>query len=627
MKRTRYIAVAVWIVISFALAGLSISAERGIQVKRVNDLSHESGKLGEYKALIIGINDYKGPKIPDLETPINDATTIAKVLKEKYGFKVELLLDRNATREAIYRGLRRLAASTKPNDSVLIYFAGHGDLDRTYDDGWWIPADAIGGNPLTYLDNVQVQKAMKSMKARHVLLISDSCYSGTLFGKARSLPRVIDDKYYLSLYNEKSRWGMTSGNKTPVFDQGTGGHSVFAYQLIKELEKSDKPFVSTQEIYTRIAPVIANNSEQTPLCRPILNTGDQGGEFVFVAAVNKEALADIKAPSATSPRKADIDVELEFWQSIKNSKAPAFFMAYLEKYPKGSFASIAEITIEKLNLQKELDGKVSKDTETDKPAEKKVVPAILPASKKAKLFVETEPKDARVRILNVQPKFYQGIELDAGKYHIEVSNEGYVQKKEWVTVDSGQEKKLTINLIQKNENASHKLASKVKPNEIRVQLKGDGYELFWDDKRVGYDLKVNRKQAIHNLQWNMNQYPNKKVEGYYNGKKIHIGIGYDIIDSNGEIVYQKTEWRLQQAIEHLRGYVQQEYKYGTHAYYNSKLISSGIGYELFWDGKLVGTSPEFSRKQAIHNLQWNMNQYPNKKVEGYYNGKRIKNKY
>jgi len=213
-------------------------------LRRMDAITYDGDKYGRVTGnhvkqhRKVGINDYKGPKIPDLETAVNDATDMATVLKEKYGFKVNLLLDRDATREAIYRALRRLAASTKLNDSVLIYFAGHGDFDRTYDDGWWIPADAVGGNPVTYLDNIQVQKAMRSMKARHVLLISDSCYSGTLFGKARSLPPVIDDKYYLRLFNEKSRWGMTSGNKTPVSDRGTGGHSVFAYQLIKELEKN-----------------------------------------------------------------------------------------------------------------------------------------------------------------------------------------------------------------------------------------------------------------------------------------------------------------------------------------------------------------------------------------------------
>jgi len=135
----------------------------------------------------------KSANIPDLETAVNDAKTISEILKTKYGFDVRLLLDGEATGKAIDKELRKLARSTKPNDSVLIYFAGHGDLDRTYDDGWWTPADAVGGNPLTYLDNGQVQKAIRSMKARHVLLISDTCYSGTLFGKARSLPPVIDD--------------------------------------------------------------------------------------------------------------------------------------------------------------------------------------------------------------------------------------------------------------------------------------------------------------------------------------------------------------------------------------------------------------------------------------------------
>jgi hypothetical protein len=328
MKRSRFFAISIWIVLSLALTGVSIASERSIKVQRIKDLNHGSGKLGEYKALIIGINDYENASIPDLGTAVSDAKAIARVLEDKYGFKVKLLLDRDATKEAMYRELRRLATSTKPDDSVLIYFAGHGDLDRTYDDGWWIPADAVGGNPVTYLDNIQVQKAMRSMKARHVLLISDSCYSGTLFGKARSLPPVIDDKYYLSLFNEKSRWGMTSGNKTPVSDRGTDGHSVFAYQLIKELEKNDKPFLSTQEIYTRIAPVIANNSEQTPLCRPIVSTGDQGGEFVFVASVKNE-------PPLTVPvgKQDTLDKEMLFWQSIQDSDSPTLFEEYIEKFP------------------------------------------------------------------------------------------------------------------------------------------------------------------------------------------------------------------------------------------------------------------------------------------------------
>jgi TRAP transporter TAXI family solute receptor len=272
-----------------AIGSINVFANRTISA--ISDLDHEKGKIGTYRALVIGIQNYQDPRINDLDTPLNDARQMSDILKSKYGFKVDRLLDQEATRKAIYNALRNLSNIAKPEDSILIYYAGHGDLDRTYNDGWWIPVDAKGGEPDTYLDNIHIQRAMAKMKARHVLLISDSCYSGTLFGQTRSIPNVIDDKYYLNLYNEKSRWGITSGNKTPVSDTGSGGHSIFAYQLIKELQNNTKPYISAQELYTNIAPIIANNSEQQPICKPIIGTGDMGGQFIFVT-LNKAS--DIK---------------------------------------------------------------------------------------------------------------------------------------------------------------------------------------------------------------------------------------------------------------------------------------------------------------------------------------------
>jgi len=282
----------------------TVSSERGLSV--ISELTRQSGQVGEFKALIIGINKYKDKKIPDLKTAVNDARGIARIVKKKYGFKVITLFDQKATKKSIYNALRDMAYNAEENDSVLIYYAGHGDLDRQYDDGWWIPSDARGGDPITYLDNVQVQKAMRSMKARHVLLISDSCYSDTLFGQAtRSLPPAINSKYYVNLYNEKSRWGMTSGNKTPVADSGTGKHSVFAYELIKVLRNNKKPYLSTQELYTKIAPIVSNNSEQTPLCRPIRNTGDQGGSFIFMLEDYTDGSGDRVAAVKPSPPARD----------------------------------------------------------------------------------------------------------------------------------------------------------------------------------------------------------------------------------------------------------------------------------------------------------------------------------
>jgi hypothetical protein len=321
------------------LLPLSTHAARGMVI---SDLSHKSGKLGAYRALIIGINDYKDPKIPDLKTAVNDAKAMAELLRKRYGFQVELLKDHKATKEAIYQAIRKLVSSTKPDDSVLIYYAGHGDLDRLTNEGWWIPADAKGGYPVTYLENSTVQTYIRSMKARHVLLISDSCFSGTLFGQLRVMPRVIDNKYYLDLYNEKSRWGITSGNRTPVADYGTDSHSVFAYQLLKELKKNEKPYISTQELYTQIAPIISNNSEQTPLCRPIRNTGDQGGEFVFV--LSSVAMIDntndaVKVDASLVAKRKRLKHEPKDFEKIKtnNTKQKNDKKTELAYVPKVSY--------------------------------------------------------------------------------------------------------------------------------------------------------------------------------------------------------------------------------------------------------------------------------------------------
>ncbi len=286
--------------ISFLLIPYVLQAARGLEIRNKEELNHKSGKLGAYRALVIGINNYQDKKIPALKTAVNDAREFAKLLQTRYGFQVTLLLDQHATRQAIMEKMRYLAANTSPDESVLIYYAGHGDVDRVLNAGWWIPADAIGGIPATYLDNDYVKRVMQGMNARHVLLVSDSCYSGTLFGESRSLPTVIDDRYYLNLYNERSRWGITSGNKTPVSDSGSEGHSIFAYQLIKTLEKNEKPYITTQEIYNQIAPIVANNSEQQPLCSPVRDTGDQGGGFVFVAATPPPSYLKKSAPRPES---------------------------------------------------------------------------------------------------------------------------------------------------------------------------------------------------------------------------------------------------------------------------------------------------------------------------------------
>ena len=273
----------VCLLVGLVFPGPGPATERTI-VRRITDLDHHNRSAGTFRALVIGINEYADPDIEDLDTAVADAQAVAEVLKEGYGFTVRTLINGQATKAKLYDALRGLAAAATPNDSLLIYYAGHGEIDLQFEseDGWWIPADARANQKYTYFDNVLVQHAIAKTKARHVLLISDSCYAGTLFGKERRLPPDITERYYLQMFNEQSRWGLTSGNKTPVSDAGSAGHSLFAYQLLKNLCQNDRPYMSIQELYVKIAPIIGNNSSQTPVCRPIKGVNDLGGELVFI---------------------------------------------------------------------------------------------------------------------------------------------------------------------------------------------------------------------------------------------------------------------------------------------------------------------------------------------------------
>jgi formylglycine-generating enzyme required for sulfatase activity len=274
-----------YLALFFVFMSVSSAFAMSRDIKVVADLENISGTtVGTYRALIIGINDYQDDAIPNLDTAVNDAKAMAKVLQTHYGFRpenVSLLLNDQASSRNIVKQLRQMITKANPDDSILIYYAGHGELDKVTNKGYWVPYEARGGDPSSYLSNSDIRDYIQAMKSRHILLVADSCFSGSLFGKARSLP-PINDKFYASLYKEKSRWGMTSGNLTPVSDGGSGGHSIFAYHFLKKLRENENPYLTPREIYQWIAPVVANNSEQLPITKPIRNTGDEGGEFVFI---------------------------------------------------------------------------------------------------------------------------------------------------------------------------------------------------------------------------------------------------------------------------------------------------------------------------------------------------------
>lgn len=67
------------------------------------------------------------------------------------------------------------------------------------------------------------------------------------------------------------------------------------------------------------------------------------------------------------------------------------------------------------------------------------------------LTVVTTPNDARVRIMNIKPVYEDGIELDDGKYDIEVTKPGYLTYRKWIVVDKKTILTVDLDSIESNQ--------------------------------------------------------------------------------------------------------------------------------------------------------------------------------
>ena len=238
---------------------------------------------GNYYALVIGIDHYR-PPLPELKTAVADAQAIDKLLREKYGFQTKLLLNRDATRDNILDAITRYRNNLGENDSLLIYYAGHGYSDRDADKAYWLPVDADSIESSHRIIADDLTTGIKVQRARHVLIVSDSCYSGGLSRDADTPIAGDGQQAFLArMAASRSRTLMASGGDEPVSDKGTDGHSVFAYAILKALDTETSPvFTASDLFFTKVRQQVAGRSEQLPQYSIIRNSNHDEGDFVFV---------------------------------------------------------------------------------------------------------------------------------------------------------------------------------------------------------------------------------------------------------------------------------------------------------------------------------------------------------
>jgi hypothetical protein len=245
--------------------------------------------FGRYYAIVIGNQNYQS--IESLQTPKYDAARAARILADKYGFTVQILDDANDI--TMLKTINDLNAVLKPEDNVLIYYAGHGTRLKSgaLESGYWLPVNADAPpEDRFWIPNEQITGHLGRLTAKRVLVVADSCYSGLLSTDPSYLflnDKVSYSKEYIKFkLPKRSRLLLSSGGDQPVLDEGGGNNSVFARAFLDELE-GNQGILSAPELFSRVRKRVEvaaakNKFVQTPEFKSIKGAGHEVGDFFFV---------------------------------------------------------------------------------------------------------------------------------------------------------------------------------------------------------------------------------------------------------------------------------------------------------------------------------------------------------
>ena len=243
-----------------------------------------------YHALLIANSEYEHWN--DLRTPANDVDELDRILTTQYGYETQVL--RNATRAEMVDAIETLNGRLSEDDSLLIYYAGHGHLRP--DGGYWIGVDATQNSRADWLKYDAINDLVDvrgGAEARHVLVVADSCYSGAaLRGDDVAEdpdPGETRTDWLARMHDRRSRTVMTSGGTEPVVDGvGNARHSIFAAELLERLAMNSG-ILDAGALYDDIkaevhgrARRVLDDLAQAPEYGALTGTGHQGGDYLFI---------------------------------------------------------------------------------------------------------------------------------------------------------------------------------------------------------------------------------------------------------------------------------------------------------------------------------------------------------
>ncbi|NEU09675.1 hypothetical protein GZH53_15210 [Flavihumibacter sp. R14] len=257
-------------------ASESFEIEQQSAPVKENEIVPVERKEAKNYALIIAAQNYDDSSIPSLENPVSDAIKLKLILKNNYSFADDNIYTLfNPVVTDFKKKFAEINDLLQPDDNLIIFYAGHGIWNENEKKGYWLLTDAKRNDVNTWLSNKLVLEMIAKIPSRHTLLITDACFSGSVF-KTRSIG--ADAPVALREMSEKiSRVAITSGNDTEVPDE-----SVFMKYLVKALSENKEKYLTAQKMFiTQIIEAVMTESKTEPRYGTLELAGHVGGDFIF----------------------------------------------------------------------------------------------------------------------------------------------------------------------------------------------------------------------------------------------------------------------------------------------------------------------------------------------------------
>ncbi len=311
--------------------------DKGV-IPRTSEQDAERPKSGKNYLFVIAIDAYE--HCPTLYNCLRDANQLIEILTTQYDFEkkyVRTLFNEAATESNIFQGFRTLAQTVTEEDNVVIYFSGHGEYDKVFDEGYWIPVNAKLGAHEDFVSNSKIKTILGAINSKHTFLIADSCFSGSLFTQFKSA--AVAER----LENDPSRWGLTAGRNEVVSDGQAGDNSPFADSLLYHLRENKVP-LGVATLCNRVVENVVASAEQTPRGEPLKVKGHRGGQFFFHP---KNAIQEVPK---SSPKQGNILYQIPNEMELGQDTKCLVRIAFNEKILRKELAISEEATIKSIRV-------------------------------------------------------------------------------------------------------------------------------------------------------------------------------------------------------------------------------------------------------------------------------------